>query len=72
MQNFRFGNSRYNTRLSIGYDEKLRKYFLKIYSLMSLALVITAISVFSVLFVPALTETMYQVTPYGQIIGMTG
>lgn len=71
MQDFRFGNSRYNTRSSTGYDEGLRQYFLKIYSLMSGALVITAISAFAVLAIPALTAMMYQITPYGQIIGMT-
>ena len=72
MKDFRFGNSRYNTRSSAGYDEGLRQYFLKIYSLMSWALVVTALSAFAVLAVPSLTEMMYQITPYGQIVGMTG
>ena len=72
MKDFRFGNSRYNTRSSTGYDEGLRQYFLKIYSLMSGALVVTALSAFAVLAVPALTQMMYQITPYGQIMGMTG
>ena len=72
MQDFRFGNSRYNTLSSAGYDEGLRQYFLKIYSLMSGALVVTALSAFAVLAVPALTQMMYQITPYGQIMGMTG
>ncbi len=39
MQDFKFGGSRYNTRSSTGYDEGLRQYFLRIYSLMSGALV---------------------------------
>lgn len=43
MQDFRFGSSKYNNRSSTSYDEGLRKYFLKIYSLMSGALVLTAI-----------------------------
>lgn len=72
MKDFRFGNSRYNTRSSTGYDEGLRQYFLKIYSLMSGALVVTALSAFAVLAVPAITKMMYQITPYGQIMGMTG
>ena len=72
MQDFRFGSSKYNNRSSTGYDEGLRQYFLKIYSLMSGALVVTAISAFAVLAIPALTQMMYQITPYGQIIGMTG
>ena len=72
MKDFRFGNSRYNTRSSTGYDEGLRQYFLKIYSLMSGALVVTALSAFAVLAVPAITQMMYQITPYGQIMGMTG
>ena len=71
MQDFRFNNSRYNTRSSIGYDEGLRQYFLKIYSLMSGALLVTAMSAFAVLAIPALTQMMYQITPYGQIIGIT-
>ena len=72
MKDFRVDNSRYNTRSSTGYDEGLRQYFLKIYSLMSGALVVTALSAFAVLAVPALTQMMYQITPYGQIMGMTG
>lgn len=72
MQDFRFGNSRYNTRSSIYYDEGLRQYFLKIYSLMSGALVVTAISAFALPAIPALTQMMYHITPYGQIMGMTG
>ena len=71
MQDFKFGGSRYNTRSATGYDEGLRQYFLRIYSLMSGALVVTAISAFAVLTIPALTQMMYQITPYGQIIGMT-
>ena len=72
MQDFKFGGSRYNTRSSTGYDEGLRQYFLRIYSLMSGALVVTAVSALAVLTIPALTQMMYQITPYGQIIGMTG
>lgn len=72
MKDFRCNNSTYNTRSSTGYDKGLKQYFLKIYSLMSGALIITAISAFSVLAIPTLTAMMYQVTPYGQIIGMTG
>ena len=67
MQDFRFSNSKYNIRLSIGCDEGLRKYFLKIYSLMSTVLVITSISAFSVLSIPTLTQMMYQITPYGKL-----
>lgn len=40
MQDFRFINSTYDIRSSIAYDEGLRKYFLKIYSLMSAVLII--------------------------------
>ena len=72
MQDFRFGNSRYNTSSSIYYDERIRQYFLKIYSLMSGALVVTAISAFALPAIPALTQMMYHITPYGQIMGMTG
>ena len=54
MQDFKFGGSRYNTRSATGYDEGLRQYFLRIYSLMSGALVVTAVSAFAVLTIPAL------------------
>ena len=67
-----FDSSTYSTRSSTDYDEGLRQYFLKIYSLMSGALVITAISAFAVLAIPTLTEMMYQITPQGQIVGITG
>lgn len=59
MQDFKFGGSRYNTRSATVYDEGLRQYFLRIYSLMSGALVVTAISAFAVLIIPALTQMMY-------------
>ena len=72
MKDFRFGSSTYKTRSSTGYDEGLRQYFLRIYSLMSAALVITATSAFAVLAIPELTKMMYQTTPHGQIVGITG
>jgi FtsH-binding integral membrane protein len=71
MQDFRHTNTQHNTRSTIGHDEGLRQYFLKIYALMSGALVMTALSAFSVLSIPALTALMYHITPNGQILGMT-
>ena len=72
MQDFRFNNSKYNERSELGHDEGLRQYFLRIYALMGSALFITAISAFAVLSVPSLTHMMFNITPHGQIIGMTG
>ena len=72
MQDFRYNADRYKERSSTGYDEGLRKYFLVIYFLMTGALCITAISAFAVLSVPALTHMMFQITPHGQIMGITG
>lgn len=72
MQDFRYNSSRYVERSSTSYDHGLRIYFLKIYSLMTFALAITAISAFSVISIPALTKIMFQTSPYGQVIGMTG
>jgi len=54
------------------YDEGLRQYFLKIYSLMSSGLAITALSAFTVFSVPALTNLMFNVSADGYLIGMTG
>jgi len=71
MQDFKFKNDTYSIHSSMGYDEGLRKYFLNIYLLMSVALLITAISAFAVLSIPTLKMIIYQCTPYGEIIGMT-
>jgi len=48
MQKFNYQTKSYETRFNTLYDEGLRKYFLKIYSLMSSGLAITAISAFAV------------------------
>jgi FtsH-binding integral membrane protein len=62
----------YETRSNTIYDEGLRQYFLKIYSLMSSGLAITAISAFAVFSVPTLTNIMFNIAPGGYVIGMTG
>lgn len=64
-------NLNYKTTSSTLYDEGLRQYFLKIYALMSTALTITAVSAFSVLSVPTLTNMMFNTAPGGYLIGMT-
>lgn len=61
----------YETRSNTIYDEGLRQYFLKIYSLMSSGLAITAISAFAVFSVPTLTNIMFNIAPGGYVIGMT-
>ena len=64
-------NLNYKTTSTTLYDEGLRQYFLKIYALMSTALAITAVSAFSVLSVPTLTNMMFNTAPGGYLIGMT-
>jgi len=54
------------------YDEGLRQYFLKIYTLMSTGLAITALAAFSVFSIPSLTRIMFNVTADGYFQGMTG
>ena len=71
MQNFNYQTKSYKTTSSTLYDEGLRQYFLKIYALMSTALAITAVSAFSVLSVPTLTNMMFNTAPGGYLIGMT-
>jgi FtsH-binding integral membrane protein len=53
------------------YDEGLRQYFLKIYTLMSTGLAITALAAFSVFSIPFLTRIMFNVTADGYFQGMT-
>ena len=64
-------NLNYKTTSTTLYDEGSRQYFLKIYALMSTALAITAVSAFSVLSVPTLTNMMFNTAPGGYLIGMT-
>lgn len=60
------------TRSNTSYDDGLRRYFLKIYQMMSAGLAITAIAAFTVFSVPALTNMMFNIDPGGYLIGMTG
>ena len=57
---------------SKGLDEGLRSYFLKIYSYMAAALLVTALSAFSVFVIPPLARALYNFTPGGYIVGITG
>ena len=59
------------TRSNTSYDDGLRRYFLKIYQMMSAGLAITAIAAFTVFSVPALTNMMFNIDPGGYLIGMT-
>lgn len=53
------------------HDEGLRQYFLKVYSLMSIGLAITAIASLAVFSVPVLTNLMFNIAPGGYLVGMT-
>jgi len=65
-----YRNISYN-RTSTYYDQDLRRYFLKIYQLMSVGLAITAVSAMAVLSMPLLTELMF-VMDHGYLVGLTG
>lgn len=67
-------HSRANTSYSQskGFDEGLRSYFLKIYSYMAAALLVTALSAFSVFAIPSLAGALYNFSPGGYITGITG
>ena len=60
------------SRANTSYDDGLRRYFLKIYQMMSIALALTAASAFAVISVPALANMMFNITPNGYLIGLTG
>ena len=60
-----------STRSSTQYDEGLRKYFLKIYQLMSAGLAITALSAIAVLTITTLTNLMFVTDGYGHYMGLT-
>jgi len=61
-----------STRTNLQYDEGLRKYFLKIYQLMSAGLAITAIAAIAVFTLPTLTNLMFVTDGYGHYMGLTG
>lgn len=54
------------------YDKDLREYFLKIYTIMSSALLITGVFAFSVFSIPALSNVIFNIAPGGYLVGMTG
>jgi FtsH-binding integral membrane protein len=70
MRNFDYTATNYKFNERTNFDGGLREYFLKVYSFMSLGLLITAISAFAVLNIPALTQMMFN-TQNGSI-GLTG
>jgi FtsH-binding integral membrane protein len=69
---YNYKNVSYNTRTTTQYDEGLRKYFLKIYQLMSSGLTITALSAIIVSSLPALSNLMFVTDGYGHYVGLTG
>ncbi len=53
------------------YDEGLRQYLLKVYTMMSICLAITAIAAYLVFSIPTLTQLMFVVALTGELQGMT-
>lgn len=58
------------SRANTSYDDGLRRYFLKIYQMMSIGLALTA--AFAVISVPALANMMFNITPNSYLVGLTG
>lgn len=54
-----------------GFDSGLREYMLRVYTLMASALVLSSITGFAFMNVPALTSLIYNVAPNGMIQGMS-
>ena len=71
MRNFNYTSTNYKFNELTNFDGGLREYFLKVYSFMSLGLLITAISAFAVLNMPILTHMMFN-TQHGYLQGLTG
>ena len=65
MRNFDYTATNYKFNERTNFDGGLREYFLKVYSFMSLGLLITAISAFAVLNIPSLTHMMFNITQEG-------
>jgi uncharacterized protein len=55
-----------------GFDSGLREYMLRVYTLMASALIVSAISGYSVITIPYLTQLVYNVAPNGMIHGLSG
>ena len=72
MSKFNYDTNAYNDNLGSSYDEGLKKYFLKIYFLMSFGLFVTAIAALLIFSVPSLTIIIFNIGSDGQLIGMTG
>ena len=62
---------KYNISPETDYDEGLRLYFLKTYTLMSAGLFITAVSASAVFSIPYLTNILFDVSPNGELVGVT-
>jgi len=59
------------SRTNTSYEDGLRKYFLKIYQMMSIGLLITALSAFAVFYIPSIANIMFNITPNGYLLGLT-
>lgn len=70
MQDFTHKDNIYKTR-STTIQEELRSYFLTIYTLMSIALAITAITALATFSIPILTHLMFNLSPESDLISIT-
>jgi uncharacterized protein len=62
----------YTAEVHKGYDAGLRNYILKVYIYMSIALGVTAFAAFLTLNFTPLTALVFNITPSGRLIGLTG
>ena len=70
MKNFNYRTNTFTSKSNTSYDDGLRRYFLKIYQMMSVGLALTAISAFAVFSIPSLTSLMFNME-MGYVTGMT-
>lgn len=54
------------------FDEGLRAYILRIYNLMAAAIFLTGAMAYASINFPPLANLMYEITPNGQLMGLTG
>lgn len=59
----------FTAKNTVGFDEGLRSYMLKVYNFMSLALLITGVMAMGTLNFPPLMNIMYNIGPNGEFLG---
>jgi FtsH-binding integral membrane protein len=66
-----YNSNTFTSEYKKSFDDGLRRYFLKIYQMMSVGLATTAISSLSIFSIPTLSNMMFNIAPNGYLIGLT-